>query len=79
MLDAVAKDDKPLQQKIDRAKELLRNIPDREETPTFTSSGNAEYTYQTEYNGIESFTSGKNYKELQQCIAEDLKVSASKI
>ena len=84
MLDAVAKDNKPLQKKIDKAKELLRNVPGRDETSRgeselITSSGDFEYTYQTKYNGQESFTSGKNLKELKDCIAADIGVSTLKI
>ena len=94
MTNAVKNNDSELQVKLNKAKSILRenidklgsgglaevgSIPVQGETFTSGGGGDTEYTYQTEYNGEESFASGKNFKEIKDCIAEDIGVDADKI
>lgn len=94
MQNAVQNNDKDLQMKLNKAKSLLRdNIESLgsgslmeissggQSAPTggAAAGGDTEYTYQTEYNGEESFASGKNLAEIKDCIAEDIGVSAEKL
>ena len=95
MTNAVKTNDAQLQVKLNKAKSILRENIDKlgsgglaevgsipVQGDTFNSGGgggDTEYTYQTEYNGEESFASGKNLQEIKECIAEDIGLDVDKI